>query len=255
MLKKTSIRPTQTLIAVTLWLCVWLFLPFGQEDTLPAFHHVIKAGIHQWQNNQLFLDAGVSLARVAIGIILGAWLAVLACLVHLWGPVVANIILYPLDLMRFVPPIAVGPIAIMLFGIGDVPAIAIVAFGAFFPVYQSIRFGLTQIERDHMEIAYCFGANRWIKLRHIIFPGLIEYAMSGLKIGMGIGWFCVVAAEMLGASSGLGFRLQNMSLNLNSAGMWFYILIIGLIGLAMSTTFHLVYCWFCPWQRKREAML
>ncbi|MCA3218512.1 MAG: ABC transporter permease subunit [Burkholderiales bacterium] len=241
------------LVAGASWVVLWALLPTGPADAVPALGHVLAAGTRLWQSGLLAADLLASVQRVAAGVALALAAAVLAAAFHLARPALARAVLWPLELLRATPPIAIGPLTITLLGVGNAPAIVVVAFGAFFPIYQSLRFGTEHIDKGHLEIARCFGASRRVRWMHVIVPTLTAHALSGLQAGLGVGWFCVVAAEMLGASAGLGFRLQNLSLNLATDGMWCYLLVIGVVGWAMVALARSLFDRVAPWRRERIA--
>ncbi len=230
------------------WLTLWWWLPNGPDSVVPSLRHVVGAFGTYWQNGWLWLDLQASLVRVALGVLIALGLATLVALLQGLFPHVARVLLLPLELLRSCPPIAIGPLAIGLLGVGGKPAVMIVAFGAFFPIHQSLRLGLQHIDPELVELARCFGASRYIQFMHVVCPTILAHVMNGLYIGVGIGWFCVVAAEMLGADSGLGFRLQNLSMNLATAGMWAYLVTIGAAGWAMVNVARSLSNRLSPWR-------
>jgi ABC-type nitrate/sulfonate/bicarbonate transport system permease component len=220
-------------LAVLAWLLLWWWLPQNPESVVPSLRHIVRAIGAYWQNGWLWMDMRTSLVRVGFGVLIALGLAIFAAVLQALLPRVARVLLLPLELLRSCPPIAIGPLAIGLLGVGGRPAVMVVAFGAFFPIHQSLRLGMKHIDSELMEIAHCFGANQYIQFIHVVLPTMLAHVMNGLYIGVGIGWFCVVAAEMLGADRGLGFRLQSLSMNLSTAGMWAYLVAIGVAGWAM----------------------
>jgi ABC-type nitrate/sulfonate/bicarbonate transport system permease component len=239
-------------VATCLWLALWAALPFGPDEALPALSHVIASGFRFVANGQLRTDLVASLIRVSAGVGIAAFLVLLCSLLLVLLPRMSRAVLLPLDFLRSIPPIALAPLLIGLLGVGSLPAVAVVAFGAFFPMYQAARFGLESVGQEHLDVARVFGASRVVEVVHIVLPSALPAALSGLKSALSLGWFCVIAAEMLGASSGLGFRLQNLTLNLNTGAAWFYIAVIAVAGRVMLWAADFASEQICAWSITRK---
>lgn len=240
-------------LAALVWSVAWALVPYGPDAAVPSLRHVLAAGVQYWNNGWLWEDFCISLARVGLGVLAAFVAATSITICQVLLPRLSAIAFMPLGLLRSFPPIALGPLAITWLGVGGKPAVLIVAFGAFFPIYQSLRLGVDHVEREHLELARCFGASRLVQFVHVVLPTMLAHALSGLYIGLGVGWFCVVAAEMLGAGSGLGFRLQSLSMNLATAGMWFYLLTIGLSGWLMVGLARQLAEKLSPWRASKAT--
>ena len=237
-----------SVLAVLVWSVIWTLLPYGPDSAVPSLRYVLASGLQYWNNGWLWADLSSSLARVGVGVSVAFLAATMVTLSRVMLPRISTIAFMPLRLLRSFPPIALGPLAISWLGVGGKPAVMIVAFGAFFPIYQSLRLGVDHVESEHLELARCFGASQLVQFLHVVLPTMLAHALSGLYIGLGVGWFCVVAAEMLGADSGLGFRLQSLSMNLATGGMWFYLLIIGIAGWLMINSAKQLADKLSPWR-------
>jgi ABC-type nitrate/sulfonate/bicarbonate transport system permease component len=196
---------------------------------------------------RLFADAAASIYRVAIGVgialVLTMTLAAMAILV----PRLSDMLSGPIELARPVPPLAWVPLAIMVFGVGNSSAAAIVALGAFFPMWLSTIRGVAGIRHAHILTAMSLGARSPQLAAYIFIPSVLPHALHGLRVGVGMGWFCVVAAEMLGASSGLGHGVQRFSLNLEIANLYAYICLIGVLGFTFNILLVALERKVCAW--------
>lgn len=152
-----------------------------------------------------------SLERIAFGFVLALALAVPAGLLmarfkasHAVGrPIV--------ELFRPIPPLAWVPIAIIAFG-SFLGPVAIVFLGIFFPVLFTVMLGARSVEPTLIDAARTLGASRFAVFEKVIFPYTVPYLMTGIKVGLGIGWMCIVAAEMVSAKGGgLGYFILTMS--------------------------------------------
>lgn len=218
----------------------WFFLVPENFVLLPPLSEVAHTFNELLSQGPLVKDTIASLARVLAGVAIATVIAlILGAITAYWRPF-ADFLSGGVELIRPVPPIAWTPLAIIAFGVGASPAIAIVALGAFFPIWLGIRQGLTEVRQSHLLAARSLGARWRVLMSDIIVPSVLPYAFHGLRLGMGLGWFCVVAAEMMGASSGLGYGIQLFSLNIEMPKLYSYLVVIGLMGYLSNSLLQIV---------------
>jgi sulfonate transport system permease protein len=157
----------------------------------------------------LWTDLGASLERVAIGFALAALLAiVLGSLVG--ASRTAEKLLDPtLQAVRSVPSLAWVPLLLLWLGIGETAKIALVAIGAFFPVYVALASAIRNVDRKLVEVARVLGVRGLPFIARVLLPAALPQLLVGLRIGLTQAWLFLVAAELLGASRGLGFLLTD----------------------------------------------
>ncbi len=208
----------------------WFFLVPENFVLLPPLNEVVAAFAELWAQGLLLNDTIASLSRVLAGVAISTFISIVLGLITASWRGFADFFSGGIELIRPVPPIAWTPLAIIAFGVGARPAIAIVALGAFFPIWLGIKQGLGEVQRDHILAARSLGA-RWRALMvDVVVPSVLPYAFHGLRLGVGLGWFCVVAAEMMGASSGLGYGIQLFSLNIEMPKLYCYLVTVGVMG-------------------------
>ncbi len=219
---------------------IWWWYPAADHDLVPPLSAITRELFRLTLDGVLMRDVLTSLGRVLPGVAIALLISTLLALITLRFKSLGFAIGGILELLRPVPPIAWIPIAILLLGIGNAPAIAIVALGAFFPIWLGTQQGFREVRAQHILTARSFGASRWVVLSDVVLPSMLPYCLHGLRLGLGLGWFSVVAAEMIGAQSGLGYGVQLYSLNLELAKTYGYILVIGALGAAMSFLMRLI---------------
>ena len=138
------------------------------------------------------------------------------------------------EILRPIPPIAWIPIAILFFGLGNTSAYFIVFLGAFFPIFTNTYFGVASLPKIYKNVASSFELSRFIFFRKILFQFSLPYIFVGLKIGIGMAWICVIAAELIGAQSGLGYFIQLNRLLLQTDKMLVGMILIGIIGYFLN---------------------
>jgi sulfonate transport system permease protein len=114
-----------------------------------------------------------------------------------------------IQVLKPVPPIAWIPLSILWFGIDEGAKIFIIVLGAFFPVLTSTVDAIRQTDRRYVELARALELPRGLFIRKIMLPGALPQIMSGLRLGLAMAWMCVVAAELIAASSGVGFLIMD----------------------------------------------
>jgi sulfonate transport system permease protein len=157
----------------------------------------------------LWRDLGASIERVACGFAIAFVLAlVLGSLVG--GSRRAEIALDPtLQAVRAVPSLAWVPLILLWLGIGETAKITLVAIGAFFPIYVALVAGIRGVDRKLVEVGASLGLSRPALVMRVLVPATVPQLLVGARIGLTQAWLFVVAAELLAATSGLGFLLTD----------------------------------------------
>jgi taurine transport system permease protein len=154
----------------------------------------------------------------------------------------------PLEFYRPLPPLAYLPLMIIWFGIGEKAKIILLFLAIFAPVVLAARAGVKSISQEQIQAARSMGASTFQVVRHVIMPGAMPEILVGLRIGMGVGWTTLVAAEMVAADAGLGKMVFNASNFLRTDVVILGILIIGIV----ATVFELLMRWIesraVPWK-------
>lgn len=138
------------------------------------------------------------------------------------------------NLLRPIPPIAWVPLAILWLGLGDKSARFIVFIGAFFPIFVSVAWSLARCPAPYLELARTLGASPWLTLRRVRLPAAAPGILTGLRTGLGLAWTSVIAAELVGAQEGLGYRIQAHRLLLETDAVIACMLCIGVLGTLLD---------------------
>lgn len=114
-----------------------------------------------------------------------------------------------LQMLKTVPHLAITPLFILWFGIGETSKILLIAFGAFFPLYVNTFLGIRGVDRKLVEVARVLEFSRFEQIRLVILPGAMPNILLGVRLSMGVSWLGLVVAEMMGSSSGVGYLIQD----------------------------------------------
>lgn len=200
------------LIVPVLLLGLWQWLVNREVYTrsqLPAPGDVWLAAEQLWTADLLLDHITVSIERVAQGFAWGAGIAILVGLAVGLSPLVDALFRPTIDAFRAIPSLAWVPLLILWMGIGDQPKITLVGIGVFFPVFTALVGGIQQIDRKLIEVGQAYGLRGPSLAWHILLPAAAPSLLTGLRIGLAQGWLFLVAAELIGASQGLGFLLTD----------------------------------------------
>ncbi|MFL5999108.1 MAG: ABC transporter permease [Streptomyces sp.] len=148
-----------------------------------------------------------SLQRVAGGLLLGTLIGTGLALVSGLFRIGEDIVDAPVQMLRTVPFVGLIPLFIIWFGIGEAPKIAIITLGVTFPLYLNVYAGIRGVDAQLIEAGESLGLSRWGLVRHVILPGALPGAMTGLRYSLGISWLALVFAEQVNADSGIGFLM------------------------------------------------
>jgi len=219
-------------IVVGIW---WAVVTATQSAIFPTPWAVVTGTLELARDGTLWEHIGASLMRVGAGFGLAVALAIP---LGLWMGWVhgAFVTLNPLfQIMRPISPIAWIPIAILWFGVGNASPIFLIFIASVFPMIVQTTVGVHTIEKRFLRAAENFGVSRTKLFMKVVFPATLPQIIVGMRIGLGVAWLVVVAAEMIALRSGLGYliidsRNAGNRYDLVIAGM----IIIGLIGLMLD---------------------
>lgn len=150
---------------------------------------------------------GVSLQRVAVGLLLGTAVGTSLALVSGLFRVGEDLVDAGVQMLRTVPFVGLIPLFIIWFGIGEAPKVAVITLGVSFPLYLNVYAGIRGVDSQLIEAGESLGLSRWGLVRHVILPGALPGAMTGLRYSLGIAWLALVFAEQINADSGIGFLM------------------------------------------------
>ena len=201
-------------------------------STFLGLGELIKDGV-------LFEDVAASLVRFAVGYLASVLLALAAGLILGWYSKVWAYLNPIAQVLRPVSPVAWLPFIVLFFGIGEAPAIVIIFLAAFFPVLLATVAAVQKLDPVYLKVAQNFGIKEPAVFTKIILPAIFPQIATGLHLALGTAWVFLVAGEMVGAQSGLGFLIIDARNNLRADLLMAAILTIGLLGLLLDSAMSL----------------
>jgi len=190
----------------------WYFATkFGWVDPtfLPAPGDVVSGFWAVSQTGELWNDLAISAARALGGLVIGGSIGFALGILNGLSPLAARLLDTTLQMIRNVPILALIPLAILWFGIGESAKLFLIALGVFFPVYLNTYHGIRNVDAGLIEMARTYGLRGPRLFAQVIFPGALPSILVGLRYALGIMWLVLIVAEMVSASSGIGYMTMN----------------------------------------------
>jgi NitT/TauT family transport system permease protein len=232
--------PALALIAVLIaaW---WLTVALTHSLIFPTPWGVLTGTWELLRNGTLWDHIGASLMRVGAGFGLAVCFALPLGLWMGWVRGAYRTLNPLFQILRPISPIAWIPIAILWFGVGDASPIYLIFISSVFPMIVQTTVGVHTIEKRYLRAAENFGVSRRTLFKQVVIPAVLPQVLVGMRIGLGVAWLVVVAAEMIALHSGLGYMIMDSRnagnrYDLVVAGM----IIIGLIGLSLDTIMRML---------------
>ncbi|KQQ13553.1 ABC transporter permease [Methylobacterium sp. Leaf123] len=180
---------------------------FASGRLLPPPSRIAAALWTLAASGELWTHVEATLIRVGLGFAFGAGAGILAGALTATLPTLRWLVDPSLQALRAVPSLAWVPLFILWFGILETPKVALIAVGVFFPVYIGVAGAIASVDRKLVEVGRIFRLSRVALARRILLPAVLPATLTALRTGLGLGFLFVVAAELMGASEGLGYLL------------------------------------------------
>lgn len=225
------------IVVFVIFLSAWHWLAISGwvvKSFLPTPWEVWKAFGELYRSGTLFRNSIATLYRVLAGFSLAAVMAVPLGILLGWYRYTEEATAPLIEILRTISPIAWIPLAILWFGIGEKPAVFIIFITSFFPILVATIHAAKRVDPILIKVALNFGATPGTLFRKVIFPASFPYIMIGLRIALGIAWVVVVAAEMVGMRSGLGYMILDARNFLRTDMVIAGMIVIGVIGFALN---------------------
>ena len=250
------------LIALALFFGIWQILCmigfkfFINFQLIPSPWEVAKATVDFFTSDP-WVHIRSSVVRVLVGFAVASVLAIILGIIIGWFQIAEDLLMPALELLRPIPAVAWIPLAILMFPNAETGMIYITFIGAFFPVLISTIRAVENILHDIVliRVGQCLGANQWNVFKDIVIPGALPGIASGLTIGMGNAWFCLVTAEILAGRYGVGYITWESYVTSNYPPIVMGMLLIGLMGALSSWAVRRSTAALMPWRviKKQNA--
>ncbi len=201
-------------------------------QVLPAPSKVVQTAAKLIENGQLLTDMAVSLLRAAAGFAIGGSAGFVLGVCVGFSPLADALLDRSVQMLRAVPFLAVLPLVIVWFGVGEEAKIFLVSLGVLFPIYVNTVLGIRQVDPKLLEMGRVRGLGRFEMVRRIVLPGAMPSILNGVRYALATAWLALVVAETIAANSGIGFLAMDAREFLRADVIVMTIVIYALIGVA-----------------------
>ena len=187
---------------------------------------------------ELFRHIGVSLLRVVIGYVIGCAIGILL------GALIGRIRLVRefadpvLELIRPISPVAIVPLAMLWFGIGEMSKYFVILYATTIIMVLNTAAGVARAPLTRIRAARCLGANEYQVFVKVTFPSAIPFILTGMRVALGFSFMGIVAAELIGAREGIGFLIMNSRQLMNTEQLFVGLLSLGVVGAILDRVFR-----------------
>ncbi|MGK4311085.1 taurine ABC transporter permease TauC [Pseudomonas mosselii] len=251
--KPLSTRWISTLTLATLLLAWWLVTAAGWIEPLflPSPADILAKGwtllTQGYMDASLWQHLGASLGRIGLALVAATLTAISVGLAIGYNRVARGILDPLIEFYRPIPPLAYLPLIVIWCGIGELSKVLLIYLAIFAPIAIATATGVRTVDPAKLRAAQSLGATRAQLIRHVILPSALPDILTGIRIGLGVGWSTLVAAELIAATSGLGFMVQSAAQFLVTDVVVLGILLIALIAFALEMGLRALQRKLVPW--------
>lgn len=242
----TLLNAASVVFGIGLW---WALSLAGFK--LPTPPEVVKSAVRLLSDGTLEGDILASLRRVLSGFVLGTALAIPVGFLMGWYTVARALIEPWVQFFRTIPPLAIIPLAIVLLGIEETPKIFVIFLAAFLACVISTFQGVVNVDKTLINAARVLGAKDGRIFLKVVIPASTPFILVGMRVGLGSAWATLVAAELIAAQEGLGYRMQAAQLYYDLPTIFVGLITIGVLGLLMDRLLLLAERRLTGWQERR----
>lgn len=195
-----------------LFVAVWQFFSqYGwiSARVLPAPTDVFRAGADLIQSGELFRHISISFQRSILGFLIGGGTGLVLGLLNGVFPIAEKLFDTSIQMIRNIPHLAMIPLVILWFGIGEEAKLFLVALGVLFPVYVNTFHGIRSVDPKLIEMGRVYGLNAGALFWQVILPGALPSILVGVRFSLGIMWLTLIVAETISADAGIGYMAMN----------------------------------------------
>jgi NitT/TauT family transport system permease protein len=228
--------------SLTVFIAAWVLLAtyVFQPLFLPSPARVLEAAGSLWADGDLQEHIIVSLGRIAAGFVLGCLVGAPLGLAIGTSNTVRRVIEPQLQLFRFIPPIAVLPVALLWLGPTEPSKVFLVFYATVFTVVLGTAAGAASVPMTTLRAAASLGASRWQMFRSVVAPATVPAALSAMVVALGLSFMTIVSAEMVAARVGLGFLVQHARLVYHTDWIFVGVAVLGVLGFTADRLLRLL---------------
>jgi sulfonate transport system permease protein len=237
-------------------LVVWQVLSqLGVISTriLPAPTQIVDAAVQLTLSGELIRNVGISLYRALAGFLIGGSIGLILGVLNGLSRPAERLLDSSIQMIRNIPHLALIPLVILWFGIGDPARVFLVSLGVFFPIYINTFAGIRAIDPNLLEMGRVYGLSRKPLFWQVVLPGALPNILVGLRYALGLMWLTLIVAETIAANSGIGYMAMNAREFMQTDVVVMSILLYALLGKLADSIVRLLEGWWLPWHPSQQG--
>jgi sulfonate transport system permease protein len=244
-------RPIRHLLGPALLVLIWwAAAAIGGGRELPGPGAVLAAGAELLRSGQLAEAVAISTQRVVLGLLVGVTAGVVLAVLSGLFRIGADLVDVPLQILRALPALALVPLAILWFGIGELSKVLLIAWATCFPVYLNTLAGIRSVDRSYDELARSLELGRWTVVRRVVLPGAMPGFLAGLRYSLTLAWLVLVVCEQINATSGVGALMSDARQFFRTDVMFVCLVIYGCLGWLSDRLVRVLERRLLSWRRE-----
>lgn len=222
------------------------------KSIMPPLSKIGKSFLYACTSGQMWGDLSVSFSRIVKGYLGAVVLGGLLGIAMGMSQIMKELFTLVTTCIRQIPMMAWVPMIILWCGIGEQSKVVVIIIAAFFPIMVNTYHGIITTPDTYLELADLYNLSKWEKFWKVYLPHALPSVLVGLKLGISTSWMAVVGAEMISASSGIGFRMSDSRSKVRADMLLSCMLVVGFIGLLMDKGLEFLFGKLTPWERKEK---
>lgn len=221
------------------------------QSILPKIGTVWSTFLEMCRSGELWADMSVSLLRVLKGYLIAAVAGVLLGTLMGMSKHVKNIVQPTLTTIRQIPIMAWIPLLILWCGIGEASKVVVIVLAAIFPIVVNTESGISQTPASFIEVAKLYKLGKLKTFLRVYLPHALPQIQTGLKLGLGVSWMAVVAAELIASTSGIGYKMSYARTLMQSDVLIVAMIVVGIVGVLIDKVITILFGVLTPWNRTK----
>lgn len=219
----------------------------------PAPSTIVATFVDMLRTGELYRHLEISFIRAILGFLLGGSLGLLIGVLVGMFRTAEDVVDPTMQMLRTIPMLALTPLFILWFGLGELSKVLLIALGAFFPLYVNTFLGVRNVDAKLFEVSKVLEFNRYHQMTRLVLPAAMPNVLLGLRLSLSMAWVLLVVAELMGASRGVGFLIQDARTFVRTDVVFIGIFLFAAAGIVSDVTVRLLERTLLKWQDSHKG--
>ncbi|NSW52390.1 MAG: ABC transporter permease [Anaerolineae bacterium] len=213
---------------------------------------IVQTLITMTLDGRLPTHTAATVIRISLGVMMGIVPGTIFGILMGWSRRLREIFDPIIAATHPIPKIAIFPLVLIIFGIGELSKVVVVAISAFFPALINTMTGVFQLDPVYFEVAHNYGAGRWKTFTRVLLPGSLPHILSGTRLGLNTGLMVAIAVELISAKTGLGVLVWFSWQTLRVEELYATLVVVSVMGMAINVGLRWLFARLAPWSNENS---